>query len=153
MSEENDYLGEIDWNIQDGEADRLANKLRKNQFTLEDFLEQIQQIKKMGSLEQILDMVPGINKLKQLKDAPKPDEKELVKTEAIIRSMTKKERSNHKIINTSRRKRIAAGSGTDIGDVNRVLKSYSEMLKMMKVRSFHNCVLLRIISKALGVMI
>ena len=114
------------------EADRLANKLRKNQFTLEDFLEQIQQIKKMGSLEQILDMVPGINKLKQLKDAPKPDEKELVKTEAIIRSMTKKERNNHKIINTSRRKRIAAGSGTNIGDVNRVLKSYSEMLKMMK---------------------
>ena len=99
---------------------------------LEDFLDQIQQIKKMGSLEQILDMVPGINKLKQLKDAPKPDEKELVKTEAIIRSMTKKERHNHKIINSSRRKRIAAGSGTALSDVNRVLKSYSEMLKMMK---------------------
>jgi signal recognition particle subunit SRP54 len=114
------------------QAEKLADKLRKNQFTLEDFLEQIQQIKKMGSLEQIMDMVPGINKLKQLKDAPKPDEKELVKTEAIIRSMTRKERINHKIINTSRRKRIAAGSGTNIGDVNRVLKSYSEMLKMMK---------------------
>lgn len=114
------------------EADKLADKLRKNQFTLEDFLDQIQQIKKMGSLEQILDMVPGINKLRQLKDAPKPDEKELVKTEAIIRSMTKKERQNHQIINTSRRTRIAAGSGTSIGDVNRVLKSYSEMLKMMK---------------------
>ncbi|MGB3224285.1 MAG: signal recognition particle protein [Desulforhopalus sp.] len=114
------------------EADKLANKLRKNQFTLEDFLDQIQQIKKMGSLEQILDMVPGINKLRQLKDAPKPDEKELVKTEAIIRSMTKKERKNHQIINTSRRTRIANGSGTTLGDVNRVLKSYSEMLKMMK---------------------
>ena len=114
------------------EADRLAEKLRKNLFSLEDFLEQIQQIKKMGSLEQILDMVPGINKLKQLKDAPKPDEKELVKTEPIIRSMTFKERKNHKIINTSRRNRIAAGSGTALTDVNKVLKSYTQMLKMMK---------------------
>jgi signal recognition particle subunit SRP54 len=114
------------------EADRIAKKLQRNQFTLEDFLEQIQQIKKMGSLDKILDMVPGINKLRQLKDVPKPDEKELVKTEAIIRSMTTQERKNHQIINTSRRLRIAAGSGTAIGDVNRVLKSYSEMLKMMK---------------------
>ena len=114
------------------EADRIARKLQKNQFTLEDFLEQIQQIKKMGSLEQILDMVPGINKLKQLKDAPKPDQKELGKTEAIIRSMTKAERQNHQIIGTSRRARIATGSGTTVGEVNRVLKSYSEMLKMMK---------------------
>ena len=114
------------------EADLLAKKLRLNLFTLEDFLDQIQQIKKMGSLEQIIDMVPGINKLKQLKDAPKPDEKELVKTEAIIRSMTFKERKNHKIINNSRRTRIAAGSGTTLADVNRVLKSYSQMLKMMK---------------------
>ncbi len=117
------------------EADKLAKKLQKNQFTLEDFLDQIQQIKKMGSLEQILGMVPGINKLKQLKDAPKPDERELVKTEAIIRSMTRKERKNHKIINNSRRQRIAAGSGTDVADVNRVLKSYSAMLKMMKKMS------------------
>ena len=86
----------------------------------------------MGSLEQILSMVPGINKLKQLKDAPQPDEKELKKTEAIIRSMTLKERRNHKIITTSRRLRIANGSGTTVTDVNRVLKSYSAMLKMMK---------------------
>ena len=114
------------------EADKLARKLQKNQFTLEDFLDQIQQIKKMGSLEQILSMVPGINKLKQLQNAPQPDEKELIKTEAIIRSMTIKERRNHMIINPSRRKRIASGSGTDIADVNRVLKSYSAMLKMMK---------------------
>jgi signal recognition particle subunit SRP54 len=114
------------------EADKIAKKLKKNQFTLEDFLDQIQQIKKMGSLEQIMDMVPGINKLKKMQDIPKPDEKELGKTEAIIRSMTRKERQNHKIINTSRRKRIAAGSGTQVAEVNRVLKSYSEMLKMMK---------------------
>jgi len=114
------------------EADKLAKKLRQSTFTLEDFLGQIQQIKKMGSLDQIMGMIPGINKLKQLKDAPKPDEKELAKTEAIIRSMTKKERKNYIIINASRRKRIAAGSGTTVTEVNRVIKSYSAMLKMMK---------------------
>jgi len=113
-------------------AKKLARKIQKNTFTLEDFLDQIQQIKKMGNLEQLMSMVPGINKLKQLKDAPKPDEKELFKTEAIIRSMTKKERANHKIINASRRQRIAKGSGTSVQDVNRVLKSYTMMLKMMK---------------------
>jgi signal recognition particle subunit SRP54 len=114
------------------EANKLAKKLRQSTFTLEDFLGQIQQIKKMGSLDQILGMIPGINKLKQLKDAPKPDEKELAKTEAIIRSMTRKERQNHKIINGSRRQRIANGSGTSVSDVNRVIKSYAAMLKMMK---------------------
>ncbi len=113
-------------------ADKLAKKLRQSTFTLEDFLDQIQQIKKMGSLDQIMGMIPGINKLKQLKDAPKPDEKELAKTEAIIRSMTKKERKNYMIINASRRMRIAAGSGTTVTEVNRVIKSYSAMLKMMK---------------------
>jgi len=113
-------------------AEKLAKKLRQSTFTLEDFLDQIQQIKKMGSLDQIMGMIPGINKLKQLKDAPKPDEKELAKTEAIIRSMTKKERKNYMIINASRRMRIAAGSGTTVTEVNRVIKSYSAMLKMMK---------------------
>ena len=113
-------------------AEKLAQKLKKNAFTLEDFLDQIQQIKKMGSLEQIMGMVPGISKLKQLKDAPAPDEKELGKTEAIIRSMTLKERRNHRIIDSSRRQRIAAGSGTSVAEVNRVLKSYTAMLKMMK---------------------
>ncbi|MGD9948338.1 MAG: signal recognition particle protein [Desulfobulbus sp.] len=113
-------------------AEKLAKKIQKNTFTLEDFLDQIQQIKKMGSLEQIMGMIPGINKLKQLKDAPKPDQKELVKTEAIIRSMTLKERRNHRMIDASRRVRIANGSGTSVADVNRVLKSYTMMLKMMK---------------------
>lgn len=113
-------------------ADKIAKKLQRNEFTLEDFLDQIQQIKKMGSLEQIMGMVPGINKLKQLKDAPQPDEKELAKTEAIIRSMTIKERRNHRIIDSSRRQRIAAGSGTSVAEVNRVLKSYAAMLKMLK---------------------
>ncbi len=118
--------------IDEKKAKILAQKIQRNAFSLDDFLDQIQQIKKMGNLEQILDMVPGMNKLKQLKDAPKPDVKELGKTEAIIRSMTKKERKNYKIINASRRKRIANGSGTAVADVNRMLKSYTMMLKMMK---------------------
>ncbi len=113
-------------------AEKLAKKIQKNAFTLEDFLDQIQQIKKMGSLEQIMDMIPGINKLKQVQDAPKPNEKELGRTEAIIRSMTLKERRNHRIIDASRRVRIAKGSGTSVTEVNRVLKSYTMMLKMMK---------------------
>ncbi|WP_028582904.1 signal recognition particle protein [Desulfogranum mediterraneum] len=118
--------------VDEKKAKKLAQKLQKNEFTLEDFLEQIQQIKKMGNLEQLMGMIPGVNKLKQLQDAPKPDEKELGKTEAIIRSMTNKERRNHRIINASRRQRIAKGSGTSVAEVNRVLKSYTMMLKMMK---------------------
>ncbi len=118
--------------VDEKKARKLARKIQKNTFTLEDFLDQIQQIKKMGNIEQLIDMIPGVNKMKQIKDAPKPDERELVKTEAIIRSMTKVERRNHRIINASRRKRIASGSGTSVNEVNRVLKSYTMMLKMMK---------------------
>ncbi len=113
-------------------AAKLAKKLKKDGFTLEDFLDQIHQIKKMGSLEQIMGMIPGMNRVKQLKNMPKPDEKELVKVEAIINSMTLKERRNHALINASRRQRIARGSGTEVQDVNKVLKSYTEMLKVMK---------------------
>ncbi len=113
-------------------AEKLAKKLRKDAFTLEDFLDQIQQIKKMGSLEQIMGMIPGMNRMKQLRNAPKPDERELVKVEAIINSMTLKERRNYAILNASRRQRIAKGSGTSVQDVNKVVKSYTEMLKMMK---------------------
>jgi len=118
--------------VDQDKAEKLAKKLKKSQFSLEDFLEQLQQIKKMGSLEQIMGMVPGLNKMSQMKNAAKPDEKELTKTEAIIQSMTKKERLNYRIIKGSRRKRIAAGSGTAVSDVNKVLKSYTAMLKMMK---------------------
>lgn len=118
--------------VDEKKAQQLASKLRKNSFTLEDFLDQLQHIKKMGSLEQLMSMVPGINKLRQLKDAPQPSQKELLKTEAIILSMTKTERHNYKIINASRRIRIAKGSGTSVEEVNRVLKSYAMMLKMMK---------------------
>ena len=96
--------------VDEKEARKLAKKIRKNVFTLQDFLDQLQNIKKMGSMEQLMGMVPGINKLKQLQDAPVPNEKEMLKTEAIILSMTKKERTNYKIINASRRQRIAAGS-------------------------------------------
>jgi signal recognition particle subunit SRP54 len=113
-------------------AEKLASKIRKNEFSLEDFRDQIQQIKKMGSLEQIMGMIPGLNKMKQMQNMPKPDETELVRTEAIINSMTRVERRNYQIINASRRQRIASGSGTRVQDVNRVIKSYSQMLKMMK---------------------
>jgi signal recognition particle subunit SRP54 len=113
-------------------AEKLANKLRKNEFSLEDFRDQIQQIKKMGSLEQIMGMIPGLNKMKQMQNMPKPDESELGRTEAIINSMTPVERRNYQIINASRRQRIANGSGTNVQDVNRVIKSYAQMLKMMK---------------------
>jgi signal recognition particle protein len=113
-------------------AEQLALKLQKNAFTLEDFLDQIQQIKKIGSLEQIMDMIPGINKLRKIKNTPKPDQKDLTKTEAIIRSMTIKERRNHRIIDAGRRLRIAKGSGTSVAEVNLVLKNYTMMLKMMK---------------------
>ena len=114
------------------QAEKLAKKIQKNEFTLEDFRDQIQQIKKMGSIEQIMGMIPGLNKMKQAQNMPKPDERELVRTEAIINSMTRVERRNYQIINASRRQRIAGGSGTSVQDVIRVIKSYSQMLKMMK---------------------
>ena len=113
-------------------AEKLAQKISKNAFTLEDFRDQILQIKKMGSLEQLMGMIPGFNRIKQLQNMPKPDEKELGRIEAIINSMTLDERNKHQIINASRRIRIAKGSGTSVQDVNRVIKSYSEMLKMMR---------------------
>ena len=113
-------------------AEKLARKIQKNTFSLDDFLDQIQQIKRMGSLEQIMGMIPGINKLKQLQNAPKPDAKQLARTEAIIKSMTMKERNNHRIIDASRRQRIAKGSGTTVAEVNQVLKSFAMMLKMMR---------------------
>jgi signal recognition particle subunit SRP54 len=113
-------------------AEKLARKIQKNEFSLEDFRDQIQQIKKMGSLEQIMGMIPGLNKMKQMQNMPKPDDRELVRTEAIINSMTDVERRNYQILNASRRQRIASGSGTSVQDVNRVIKSYAQMLKMMK---------------------
>jgi len=113
------------------EAIELAQKFRDNTFTLEDFRNQLRQIKKLGSLEQILGMLPGMGMMKELKKM-KVDEKEFVRMEAIINSMTIGERRNADIINASRRRRIAGGSGTSVQDVNRVLKSYEESRKMMR---------------------
>jgi len=113
------------------EALKLAKKLKKREFDLEDFLGQLRQLKKLGSLEQIMGMIPGLGQLKQLKNM-KPDEKELGRVEAIINSMTRGERENYKIINGSRRRRIALGSGTTIQDVNRLLKNFAQTKKMME---------------------
>lgn len=113
------------------QAKELDKKLRRQEFTLDDFLDQLRQVRKMGSMEQILGMLPGMGNLKKLQDA-KIDEKELVRVEAIICSMTKKERRDPSIINGSRRKRISLGSGTKVQDVNRLLKQFTEAKKMMK---------------------
>ena len=111
-------------------AEQLEMKLRKNQFDFDDFLEQLQQMKKMGPLSQLIKMIPGIN-TKALSEAD-IDENRIFKIEAIIRSMTKKERQNPSIINASRKKRIAAGSGNSVQDVNLLLKQFEQMQKMMK---------------------
>jgi len=111
------------------EAEDLEKKLRKNEFTLDDYLKQMQKIRKMGSFKQILAMVPGIPK--EVRDA-EIDEKQLLKIEAIIQSMTIKERRNPKILDGSRRKRIAKGSGNKVEDINRFINQYEQMRKMMK---------------------
>jgi signal recognition particle subunit SRP54 len=114
------------------EAEKLARKLRKSEFSLEDFRDQLRQVRKMGSLESILGMIPGMNKLKVADADMQQGEKEMKRVDAIISSMTPKERTNHTIINGSRRARIAKGSGTQVQDVNRLLKQFAEMQKMMK---------------------
>ncbi|HDZ89113.1 MAG TPA: signal recognition particle protein, partial [Deltaproteobacteria bacterium] len=115
----------------ENEARKLEKKLRHNEFDLEDFRTQLKQVKKIGSLEDILSMMPGMGKLKDMKNL-QPDEKELIKVEAIINSMTAEERRRHKIINGSRRRRIARGSGTTVQDVNRLLKNFVQTKKMME---------------------
>jgi signal recognition particle subunit SRP54 len=118
--------------VDEKQARELEKKIRKNEFTLDDFRDQLKQIRSMGSIQDIVGMIPGLGKLKALANAT-PDEKELVKTAAIIDSMTKKERQNYLIIDGQRRKRIARGSGTMVQDVNRLLKNYAEMRKIMKL--------------------
>jgi signal recognition particle subunit SRP54 len=113
------------------QAAEMEKKLRKNQFTLEDFRNQMLQVRKMGSLTDLIGMIPGMGKLKQMKDF-EVDESELTRIEAIINSMTPHERRQYAIINGSRRMRIAKGSGTTVQDVNRLLKNYSQVMKMMK---------------------
>jgi len=113
-------------------AKELEKKIRKDSFTLEDFRDQLQQIRKMGSLESILGMIPGLSKKMGGMGGLQVDEKELVRVEAIINSMTPRERVNFLVINGSRRLRIANGSGTTVQDVNQLLKRYAEARKMMK---------------------
>jgi signal recognition particle subunit SRP54 len=116
------------------EAKALEAKIRKLEFNLNDFLKQLQQIKKMGPISQLLEMVPGFSKLKGMGDM-NIDEKPLKKVEAIIQSMTIKERDNPKIIDGSRKRRIARGSGSTVHEVNQLLKQFEQMRKMMKQMS------------------
>ncbi|HKN19400.1 MAG TPA: signal recognition particle protein, partial [Dissulfurispiraceae bacterium] len=116
--------------IDQKEAERLQKQIMEESFTFEDLRDQLKKLRSMGPLENLLGMIPGMNKA--MKNV-KVDEKEFVKIEAIINSMTPKERRNHNIINGSRRKRIAAGSGTTTADINRLVKQYLEMKKMMKM--------------------
>ncbi|WP_054697237.1 signal recognition particle protein [Syntrophomonas palmitatica] len=118
-------------NIDEKKAREMERKIRQQEFTLEDFLEQMQQVRKMGPLEDLLGMIPGLGK--QLKGMhTQIDEKEMVWVEAIIQSMTPEERRNPVIVNGSRKKRIARGSGTRVQDVNRLLKQFEESRKLMK---------------------
>jgi signal recognition particle subunit SRP54 len=119
--------------IDDESRARLEQKTRLDDFTLEDFRDQLRTIKKMGPLEQVLGMIPGMGNLKQMNEARgQVDDKQLARVEAIVNSMTAGERRNHTILNGSRRKRIAKGSGTQVEEVNRVLKQFVEMRKMLK---------------------
>jgi signal recognition particle subunit SRP54 len=113
------------------DAERLEEKIRANEFTLEDFRDQLKTIRKMGPLEQIMGMLPGLGGMKALAEN-KPDEKQISRVEAIISSMTPEERRKQHIINGSRRKRIAKGSGTSVEEVNRLLKQFVQMQKMLK---------------------
>jgi signal recognition particle subunit SRP54 len=115
------------------DAEKLEEKIRKNAFTLEDFRDQLRTIKKMGPIEQIIGMLPGMGNLKEMTAAREQvDDKQLARVEAIINSMTPKERRNHQLINGQRRKRIAKGSGTSVEEVNRLLKQFVQMQKMLK---------------------
>jgi signal recognition particle subunit SRP54 len=117
--------------ITEEDAEKLEEKIRANEFTLEDFRDQLKMIKKMGPLESLMGMIPGMGGMKALAEN-KPDEKQMARVEAIIGSMTPEERRKQHIINGSRRKRIAKGSGTSVEEVNRLLKQFVQMQKMLK---------------------
>ena len=118
--------------IDQDEAAQLEERLRKNQFTLDDFRKQLKTIKRMGPLESVMGMIPGMGQLKQLAEN-RPDEKQLSRVEAIISSMTAAERRDESLLNGSRRKRIARGSGTSVEDVNRLVKQFGEMKKVLQM--------------------
>jgi len=117
--------------VDEKKAAELEKKLRKSEFTLDDFRAQMVQVRKMGSLSELIQMIPGMGNIKHLKNL-EVDEKELIKIEAIINSMTPLERRQHTLIKGSRRKRIAKGSGTSVQDINKLLKNYTQILKMIK---------------------
>jgi signal recognition particle subunit SRP54 len=117
--------------IDQEDAEKLEEKIRANEFTLDDFRDQLKTIRKMGPLEQIIGMLPGMGNIKALAEN-KPDETQITRVEAIINSMTPEERRKQHIINGSRRKRIAKGSGTSVEEVNRLLKQFVQMQKMLK---------------------
>src|SRR5580700_4810107 len=130
-----DVLGlieKVEKHVDEKKARELERKLREDDFTLEDFRDQLRQIRKMGSLESIMGMLPKLGPFANLPKNPEIDEKRLGSVEAIINSMTAAERSNSNLIDGKRRKRIALGSGTSVQEVNQVLKQYSDMRKMMK---------------------
>jgi signal recognition particle subunit SRP54 len=118
--------------IDQGDAEKLEAKIRKGGFTLEDFRDQLRMLKRMGPLDKILGMLPGMGGMKELA-GQKPDEKQLARIEAIINSMTPEERKYADILDGSRRKRVAKGSGTTVEDVNRLLKQFVEMQRMLKM--------------------
>ncbi|MEC1721833.1 signal recognition particle protein [Schinkia azotoformans] len=124
-------------NVDQEKAKELEEKMRTMSFTFDDFLEQLAQVRKMGPLDDLIGMLPGANKIKGLKDL-KVDEKQIKHVEAIIQSMTKKEKVNPEIINASRKKRIAKGSGRTVQEVNRLLKQFEDMKKMFKQMSNMN---------------
>jgi signal recognition particle subunit SRP54 len=125
------FIEKASQEIDQKQAVEMQRKLIENEFTLEDFRDQLRQIRKLGPLSGLLDMMPKVGMLKELKDV-KVDEKEISRIVAIIDSMTHKERDNHMIINGSRRRRIARGSGTSVQEVNQLLKQYAQARKMMK---------------------
>ncbi|NIK75653.1 signal recognition particle subunit SRP54 [Paenibacillus castaneae] len=118
-------------NIDADKAKEMERKMRTAEFTFDDFLEQMEQVRNLGPLDQIMDMLPGMNKMKGMKDM-KVDEKQIGRVEAIVRSMTKEEKQKPELLNHSRRKRVAAGSGTSVVEVNRLIKQFDDMKKMMK---------------------
>jgi signal recognition particle subunit SRP54 len=124
-------IEKVEETIDKKQAEEMQRKLLDNEFTLEDFRNQLKQISKLGPLENLLGMMPGVGMLKELKNA-KVDPKEISRVVAIIDSMTPRERDNHMLINGSRRRRIAKGSGTTVNDVNNLLKQYTQARKMMK---------------------
>ncbi len=125
-------IEEAEKTFDDEQAAKMEEKLKKNQFTLEDFLEQMGQVKKMGGIGKILDMLPGMNKAQMQGFNLEESEKEFRAMEAIIQSMTIKERRDPSLLNASRRKRIAAGSGRSVSEINQLIKKYTEAKKMLK---------------------